>query len=300
MVNVIAFVLDIVACIGMYSILTLSLSLEYGFTGVSNFGKVTFFMIGAYTSAMLTMSGAPYPIGFVSGVILSGLVGTLMSLPALRLKPDYLAILLLVSGEFMRLILKNEAWIAGGPVGLKGVPSAFPVEVGSYETFLVLNVALVYGILLVFYFLSWSIVNSPYGRVIRGIREDELATQMLGKNTLRYKMQIIAISSAMAGASGSLFAQYIHYVGPELFLPEVTFTAFVMSILGGSANLSGAFLGTMILQVLVKGLRIAKDYLGVPIEPNNLMFILMGISMVIILMKRPEGILRERRIKTAK
>jgi len=218
-----------------------------------------------------------------------------MSLPALRLREDYLAIVMLVFGEVIRIILKNEIWIAGGPFGLTGIPPALPLLRGieTEELYIAINVVIIYGILLVTYVLLEMLVNSPFGRVLRGIREDEVATRCFGKNTLRYKAQIFAIGSAIAGIAGSLYAQYVGYTCTRMFMPIVTFTAMVMCILGGVANNRGSILGALIMIGLERGTRIAKDYLSLPIDPSNMMYILTGSLMVVFLLSRPSGVLKE-------
>lgn len=275
--------------------LSLSLNLEYGFTGLLNFGKVAFFMIGAYVSAIITKAGAPYLIGLLAGMTLSGLAGLLMSLPALRLRGDYLAIVMLVFGESIRTVLKNEIWIAGDPFGLTGIPPALHIlrEIETEELYIAVNAVIIYIILLAIYLLLEALTNSPYGRVLRGIREDETATRCLGKDTLRYKAQVFALGSAIAGMAGSLYSQYVGYTCTRMFMPVVTFTAMVMCILGGAANNRGSILGAMIMIGLNRGTRIAKDYLSLPIDPNNAMYILTGSLMLIFLLCRPSGILEE-------
>jgi branched-chain amino acid transport system permease protein len=295
-----AYILDTAVYVGLFSLLAMSLNLEYGFTGLLNFGKVAFFMIGAYVSAMLTISGAPYPVGLLGGMTASALAGLLMSLPALRLREDYLAIVMLVFGEVIRIILKNEIWIAGGPFGLTGIPPALPLLRGieTEELYIAINVVIIYGILLVTYVLLEMLVNSPFGRVLRGIREDEVATRCFGKNTLRYKAQIFAIGSAIAGIAGSLYAQYVGYTCTRMFMPIVTFTAMVMCILGGVANNRGSILGALIMIGLERGTRIAKDYLSLPIDPSNMMYILTGSLIVVFLLSRPSGVLKENPVKS--
>lgn len=295
-----AYILDTAVYVGLFSLLAMSLNLEYGFTGLLNFGKVAFFMIGAYVSAMLTISGAPYPVGLLGGMAASALAGLLMSLPALRLREDYLAIVMLVFGEVIRIILKNEIWIAGGPFGLTGIPPALPLLRGieTEELYIAINVVIIYGILLVTYVLLEMLVNSPFGRVLRGIREDEVATRCFGKNTLRYKAQIFAIGSAIAGIAGSLYAQYVGYTCTRMFMPIVTFTAMVMCILGGVANNRGSILGALIMIGLERGTRIAKDYLSLPIDPSNMMYILTGSLIVVFLLSRPSGVLKENPVKS--
>lgn len=299
MVNLVAFLMDTLVYIGLFSIATLSLNLEYGFTGIVNFGKAAFVMIGAYVTAILSLIGIPFLVSLLAGMAAAGSAGFLTSLPTLRLRGDYFAIVTLVFAESLRTVLKNETWIAGGPVGLQGVPSFLPSEGLSYELYLSLNLMLVYSVFAVFYIFSHFLLNSPYGRIMRSIREDELSSESLGKNTFRCKVQVVTISSAMSGAAGGILAQYIGYVGPDFFLPLVmTFSVWIMSVLGGHANITGALLGASVVKCIERGARILKDFVNVPIDPNNLMYMLTGALMIAMLLLRPEGILKERPIKT--
>jgi branched-chain amino acid transport system permease protein len=290
--------MDFVNFVGIFSILAISLNLEYGLTGLPNFGKAAFFMIGAYASALVTLNGGPYPLGLLAAIILSGTIGALVSIPALRLSPSYLAIVTLVFAEILRLIIKNEDWIAGGLLGLKGIPAAFPTSGVDYNLVLTGHAILIYSILGAVFLLTRRMSNSPFGRTIRAIREDEPATQGLGKDTVRCKVYVFAVGSAIAGIAGSLFAQYVGYVSSELFLMDITFRAYVMVVLGGAANLFGGIVGPSIFLIIERLMRIVKDYTGIPLDPNNLMFILSGILMVLILLFRPEGVLREKPVKT--
>ncbi|RLI35855.1 branched-chain amino acid ABC transporter permease, partial [Candidatus Bathyarchaeota archaeon] len=150
----------------------------------------------------------------------------------------------------------------------------------------------------VFYLIIHLLTNSPYGRVLRAIREDEEAVQALGKNTTLFKVQAFALGSAMAGAAGSLYTQYLSYVGPDLFSPALTFTVWIMVLLGGPANNVGAVLGALIMQAFDRGTRILKDFLVLPVDPMNLRFIIIGILIILFLMYRPEGLLKEKDIRT--
>lgn len=226
------------------------------------------------------------------------MAGLLASLPALKLSEDYLAIVTLIFAEVIRLVIKNEYWIAGGAVGLRGIPPIMSIEGLSHEAFLAINALIVYAVLAFLCVVAYMLVNSPYGRIMRAMREDELAAQALGKNTFKCKAQIFVLSSMMLGAAGSLLAHYVAYVGPELFVISMTFAAFIMSIIGGAASIGGALVGAAVMKAIERGMRIAKDYVGLPIDPNNLMFIFTGVLMLVLLMFRPEGLLKERPVKT--
>jgi len=296
MVNIVAYALDVIFYIGLYAILTLSLNLQYGFTGLSNFGIVAFFMIGAYTWAVTTMAGAHPIIGFIASMISAGVVGFLVSLPALKLRGDYLALATFVFAEIMRLIVMNIKEL-GGAVGMPFVQQIFLMQSLSREMYLVGNVIVVYLVFAGFLVMTYLLLHSPFGRTILAIREDEEAAQAMGKSTAGYKYQIFFLGSVMCGAAGALYAQYLGFTGVDLFTLTVTFSVWIMCIIGGSDSLLGALVGAAIVELLSRSLRVAKDYFLLPIDPNNLMLILTGVLMVIFILYRPTGIIPTVRVK---
>ncbi len=291
------YVLDLVVFIGIFGIVSLSLNLEFGFAGLANFGKVAFFLVGAYTYAILSQMGVPFYLCLIAGALTSAITGFLVSLPTLRLRMDYLAIVVLTFGEILRLIIKSEAWIAGGAWGI-AVPRAISVAGASARVDVLVNIGLVYFCLFICFMVVQRLSNSPYGRVLRAIREDEVAAEALGKNKAKYRAQTLALGSAMAGVAGGLFAQYIQFIDPYMFMPMLTFTVWIMVILGGPANNWGALLGAALVQIFDKGALIAKDYLTLPIDPTDLQYILFGVLMILVLLYRPGGLLKESQVKT--
>ncbi len=291
------YVLDLVVYTGIFAIVALSLNLEFGFAGLANFGKVAFFLVGAYSYALLSQAGIPFYLCLIAGALISSLFGLLISLPALRLRADYLAIVVLTFGEILRLIVKSEDWIAGGDWGI-AVSPAISLTGASHRADALINIGLVYLCLFICFFIIQLVTNSPYGRVIRAIREDEVAAEALGKNRAKYKAQIFMLGSAMAGLAGGLYAQYLQCILPNMFLPIITFTVWIMVLLGGPANNWGALLGAGLVELFDRGSNIAKDYLILPIDPNNLQYILFGVLIILVLFYRPQGLLKESRIKT--
>jgi len=291
------YILDIIVFFGIFAIVALSLNLEYGFTGLGNFGKVGFFLIGAYTYALLIEAGLPFILCLIIAALVSGLIGSLISLPALRLREDYLAISTLAFAEIIRIVVKAEHWIAYGVWGMT-VPPAIYWEGASYRMVIMTHIGLVFLCLLICFILVQLVTNSPYGRIIRAIREDETAAATLGKNRLKYKAQVFMMGSAMAGLGGALFAQYVGYIQPYMFMPMVTFTVWIMVLLGGPANNWGILLGAALVELFERGTRVIKDYLVVPVDPINLQYILLGILIIFILLYRPSGILKESQFKT--
>lgn len=288
----IEYLIDMLVYAAIFGILALSLNIEAGFTGLMNFGKVAFFAIGAYTSALLTLSGLPFFFALISGVMLSGFFGFLIAIPTLKLREDYLAIVTLAFGEIIRLFLLNEMWLTEGPMGLSGIPQPMHGLFSHYSLFYAIFVLF---FLLICYYLAERIVNSPFGRVLKSIREDETAAQAMGKDTFAFKTRAFFIGSCMAGLAGSLFAHYITYINPEMFLPMITFSVWTMMIVGGKANNFGVIFGAVLIQLFERSTRFLKDIVSLPIEPYNLRIIVIGLLLILFMMYMPDGILKERK-----
>jgi len=287
--------LDILVYIGIFGILCLSLNLEFGYAGLANFGKVAFFLIGAYTYALLSDIGVPFYLCLLAGTLISAISGLLVSLPALRLRADYLAIAVLAFGEVLRLIVKSEKDLTGGSWGMSVTPifSTDSILISRLE-----NIGLIFFCLFLCFLVVQLLANSPYGRAMRAIREDEIAAEALGKDRARFKAQALMLGSAMAGLAGGFYAQYLHLVSPELFMPMVTFTIWIMVLLGGPANNWGVLLGAVLVEVFDRGINIAKDYIHLPVDPSDLQYILFGVLIIFVLMYRPQGLLKESMIRT--
>jgi branched-chain amino acid transport system permease protein len=291
------YFLDLLVFIGIFGMMSLSLNLEYGFAGLANFGKVAFFLVGAYTYALMAELGIPFIFCLLGGAGMAAVFGFLISLPALRLRADYMAIVALTFGEILRLIIKTEDWIAGGDWGTSVAP-AISIAGASAQLNIFINIVLVYACLAACFIVAQLVTNSPYGRSMRAIREDEVAAEAMGKNRARFKAQIFMLGSAMAGLAGGLYAQYLHYVLPGMFMPMVTFTIWIMVLMGGPANNWGVLLGACIVEVFDRGANIAKDFLTLPTDPSNLQYILFGVLIMVVLLYRPQGLLKESPIKT--
>ncbi|MCL0081366.1 branched-chain amino acid ABC transporter permease [Peptococcaceae bacterium] len=295
--DILMYLMDTLVFISIFALLSMSLNVEYGYTGLVNFGKVAFFMAGAYTYAITISLGLPFYISLIMAALIPALIGGLVSLPALRLREDYLAIVTLAIGEILRIFVKAEQWLTGGVWGI-AIPSIFGGLGLSIEMMALANVLFSWGIVIIIFVLLRLIINTPYGRVLLSIREDDIAVKTLGKNPILYKAQAFMLGSAIAGIAGGFFAQYIRYIDPYMFLPLLTFTVWVMLILGGTANHWGAVAGAMIVEMFNRGSRIAKDYLVLPFDPHNVQFILFGILIILFLLYRPYGLFREKPLKT--
>lgn len=287
----ISLVVHLLVIIAIYGILAIGLNLVMGVTGLFNIGHAAFYGIGAYTSALLAKAGVPWFFAMLAGVLLSGLIAWVIGLPTLRLVGDYLAVVTLGLGEIARAVFKNWISVTRGPMGLPGIPHAalFGFKFDSGEKFLWLALAS----LLLAFFVAERVLHSPFGRVLRGIREDEAAAQALGKNTYRFKMWVLVIGSGMAGLAGSLFAHYISFIDPSSFVLWLTFFIFLIIMLGGTGNNLGAILATVIFVALREGLR----FVSLPewLNPAALQQLIFGVLLFLATLFLPRGLIPERK-----
>ena len=296
MVSLVAYIADTMTYVGIFGLLAISLNIEAGYTRLMNFGKVAFFAVGAYVSALLTVSGAPFLAGLAGAMLVAGLFGFLIALPTLKLREDYLAITTIAAAEIIRLVLLNERSYGLGAMGIRDIPRPlFGVFGASYP---VAYMAIVWACLIAWLLVSQRIISSPFGRILKAIREDEVATEALGKDVFAFKTKSLVLGSCMAGAAGSLFAHYTSFVSPDMFMPLLTFSVWTMMIVGGTANNYGAILGALLIQAFERSTRILKDLVDIPTGAQvNLRWIVIGLLMVIFLMYKPQGILGERKVR---
>jgi neutral amino acid transport system permease protein len=284
------YLIAISLIIGIYAIFSIGLNLEWGFTGLINFGHVGFMAIGAYTTVLMNQSGAPLWLSIAAGVVLAGFFGILVGIPTLRLREDYLAIVTIGFSEIVRLFLLNEEWLTRGPMGLFGFDRPFEEMISfDYNYFLFI---LVFGSLTVIYLLLEKMAHSPWGRVLKSIREDEEVATALGKDVFRYKIQALMIGSAIAGLAGAFLAFNIQYINPRNFVPMETFYAWIIVVLGGSGRNKGTILGAILVQSFYSGTRYMQDF--VPLASHQmaaLRVMVIGLLLVLLMMYKPQGLL---------
>lgn len=293
---VIYFLIYLLTMIGIYSLLAMSLNFQVGFTGLINFGQVAFFCIGAYASSLLVIkAGAPLILGFLGGMALSGLFGYIISIPTKSLKADYWAIATLAGGEVVRLIALNEGWLTEGPFGVMSISQ--PLRwLFSKDTYPLFYLLLVVACMAVVYFVLSLLTNSPFGRNLKAIRDEEDLCLSLGKNTRKLKLQAMVVAGMVAGLGGALFAHYITYISPENFRPIETFLMWAMIIVGGRGNHLGAILGAVVIQLFNVSTRFIGGY--VPLGADSmaaLRMIIIGTLIVLFLLYTPEGLIKEKK-----
>ncbi|HEX2887288.1 branched-chain amino acid ABC transporter permease [Vineibacter terrae] len=276
---------------GIYSLLTLGLNLHYGFTGLINFGHVGFFALGAYASALLTLAGLPFVAGFAAAMAIAALVALPLGVLAIRLRDDYLAIVTLGFSEIIRIVITSEEWLTGGVQGLPGIPRPFSgLGVGGAEyAYLGLVIAL-NGLA---FLLVHRLAASPFGRLIKAVRDNEVALVSLGKDPVGVKIRVFMIGAGLAGLAGALYAHYLTYLSPEQVIPLVTFYVWMAMIIGGTGRNAGVVLGAGILVLILEGSRFVRDlFPGVlDTEMASIRLAIIGLCLVLFVLFRPQGLI---------
>jgi branched-chain amino acid transport system permease protein len=304
---------------GIYTILSLGLYLQYAMAGLPNFGHVAFMALAAYAMAILVIRfGTPMPVAILAGLTAAVLFSLLLGLPSLRLRADYLAIVTVAGGEVVRYLALNLQDITGGAIGSIGMLGAS--RLAQYNTgwdamlatfsrslrgvfgglasrdFAMLLI--VWAIALVLLGVCWVMVRSPWGRVLRSIREDENAAAAVGKNVFGYKLQVLVLGAILGGAAGLLLAYEIGVFSPDDYQPTFTFYAYLILILGGMTRLWAIPVGAILFGVLYAGTRFLDFYPLSLIDSGARAFLRLwavGLLLIVLMAIRPQGLLGNRR-----
>lgn len=290
-----AYLISMATYAGFFMILALALNLQWGLTGMVNFGIAGFYALGAYTSGLLSAK-AGWPLGVtIPAAVLVGLVaGGLVALLSMRLREDFLAVVTLGVGEMIRLVLLNEDQITEGPRGLRieAQPFRDMVSVDSYPFFYLCLVALSVAVI---FLICERIRTSPMGRTLRAIREDDVVAGVLGKNVFRHRVQIFALGGGFMGLAGALYAHYTQNISPEVFMPMVAMFIWMSVIVGGAGNNRGLLIGAGTVIMFLEGTRFIGDvapWLDAE-KMSSLRIITIGLLLIVTLRVRPRGLLPE-------
>jgi len=253
-------------------------------------------VLGQYVHQLFGLN-MPFVFGLIGAAVMCGLVAFLIGVPTLRLSEDYLAIATLGIAETFRLIFNNERWLANGPQGLMGLPQPLHSLVsGRNYDYVYLVIVLI--VMVIVYLLIEKGIRSPWGRVLRAVREDEISASASGKDVFRFKMQSLIFGSMVMGVGGALYAHYTKAISPDVFTPLYgTFIIWVMLMAGGSGNNKGALLGAYVIWGIWIGSDFLMDMLPDVIRGKGpyLRFLIVGILLEVILLYRPQGILGEEK-----
>ena len=302
--GLISYLIFFLTFVGIYGLLALGLNSQWGYTGMLNLGIAAFFAVGAYTTAIVTTAPTdlhlggfdlPFPVGLLAAMVTSGLLALVIGLITLKLRSDYLAIASIGIAEIVRLVLKNATELTNGVRGLPRIPRPLTdLWPGGGEFLFLLLVLLLVALV---YLASERAYRSPWGRVLRAIREREPAAQAMGKNATAFRLQAFVFGSAIMGLGGATYAHFVGFISPEAFDPLLaTFLVWVMLIVGGSGNNRGAILGAAVVWAIWTLTESAVQQLpgDMVTQASALRTLLIGLFLQAVLILRPKGILPER------
>jgi branched-chain amino acid transport system permease protein len=322
--SVVSFLVPTLATMAIFSVICIGLNIQWGYTGIFNFGVAAFFMIGAYTAAIVTKAPAdgefatyiggfgtalsavplpaagewlPFLVAVIAAAALAALLALLLGWPTVRLREDYLAIALIGAAEVLRRIATEERWLVNGSRGLSGIPRPLAGLVDA-DTYRYLFLILCLGLLAIVYVLADRGIRSPWGRVLRAIREDEEVTAASGKDVVAFKMRGFVLGSAIMGAGGAFYAFQQGAISPDAFTHFFgTFIFWAMLIAGGSGNNIGAIVGVYVIWGLWSTTLQLQGYdLPAFIQARipHLRDMLVGLIIVAVLLLNPKGLVPER------
>jgi branched-chain amino acid transport system permease protein len=289
------YLIAIVTFAGIYALLAMGLNVSWGMTGLVNLGMAGFFALGAYASAILTVrTGAWIPLGFGLAAIVAALAGAALMGVTRKLRGDYLAIITLGFSEFVRLVAANEIWLTRGSDGISGIPGPWRGALSPAQ-FNVLFCVIVLALVAVVYVVCERLRDSPYGRVLRAVREDDTVAAVAGKAVDRYKLQAFAIGAGIMGVAGAAYGHYTSYVAPDIFRPLITIYIFLALTAGGVGNNRGAVVGAFLVMAILEGTRFLWDVVPglAAVQKAALREIVIGVLLIVVMRLRPEGLLPE-------
>jgi len=302
MMSVISYAEFFLASALIFAVITLGLHVQWGVTGLFNAGVAGFVAIGAYASAIATTQpsgqhlggfGLPIVAGWVAAALVSGLLAWCIGKITLRLRQDYLAITTFGIAIVIQILLLNLQTITGGPFGISFIPRAFESLAGNAVLFNFLNLSVIVCVAVAAYAMTRRLTASPWGRVLRTIREDEIAAASLGKHVKHYELQAFVYGAMLMGLGGAMQAHFMGFISPDNYIALLTFQIWAMLMVGGANSGKGAILGSLV----VWGLWSASGWLIVHLLPDafqargaSVRPVLIGLALVAILLWHPAGL----------
>ena len=278
--------------INIYVILTTSSNLVVGLTNLLTMGQAAFYGIGAYVTALaLMVLGFSFLPALILAMLVTGILSLAIGIMSLRLKGDYFVLATLGFQMIIYTLLYNWIAVTKGPYGISSIPGplTFGVEIKGIYAFLIMSSVL--GIVIVFIFSR--LINSPFGRALKGLRDDPIGMLTIGKNITKLKIQAFVIASTFAAISGFIYATYITYIDPTSFSLDETLFIISALLIGGTGNIKGPIIGAIIVVLLPEILR----FVGLPDSfAANLRMIIYGLCLIFMMFWRPQGIAGDYRI----
>lgn len=288
-----AYLLHILILINIYIIIAISLNLIAGYTGILSIAHAAFYGVGAYVAALFAVNfGTPFLLNLIIAMAMAGAVAAVVAFPFLRIHDDYLVIATFGFQMILFSIFNNWVGLTRGPLGIPGIPqpNIFGFAITSHVEYLALSGVCALAV----YFFAKRVIESPFGRVLKAIREDEIFTQALGKNVTRYKILVFVMGGALVAIAGALYAHYVTFIDPTSFTILESIFMISIVIVGGAGSLKGSVVGAAVLIVLPEMLR----FLGMPNAiAANMRQIIYGALLVVMMIFRPKGLVGEYELK---
>lgn len=299
----------------VYALAAIGLNVQFGFAGLLNFGHVASGMIGAYGAAVMVDRGFPLWVGVLVGIACAALLGLLLGLPTLRLRADYLAIATISAAEILRVLINSVRLqsLTGGPIGITGVADDFyainPIPPGrygigswTYNQNTLWTMAVGWTLVVLVCLVVRGLVRSPWGRLMKAVREDEEAARSLGKNVFKLKLQAFTLGSVIGGIAGIIFTFDGGFVKPDFFIAQTTFNWYLVVILGGVATVLGPPVGAILYWFVISLFNsLLTQLVGdrgwwfiSPTDTGAVRYVVVGLTVVLLLVFRPQGIFGDR------
>jgi branched-chain amino acid transport system permease protein len=290
------YIVSMLTFAGLYALMALGLNVIWGMAGMINLGLVGFFAVGGYVSALLTLKlGVPIPLAVAAAAAMAAAAGVVVAVTTGKLRGDYLAIVTLGFSEVVRLVASNEIWLTNGTDGISRIPGPWRGKV-TPEEFNLIFLAIVVIVVLVTVFLLQRVRHSPFGRVLRAIRDDDQVTAVAGKWVIFFKVEAFVIGAAVIGLAGALYGHYTSYISPDNYVPLITIYIVLALSAGGTGNNWGAVVGSILVVFFLESTRFIKDLLPFlkPVQVAAVREFLIASGLILVLHFRPQGLIPER------
>jgi branched-chain amino acid transport system permease protein len=301
-----SYLYTVLTAVAVFSLLTLALNVQFGQAGIVNFGLVAYFLVGAYSYALLTQPAPSEVDQYVIGLGLSPWIGVpgaivaatvfayIVSLPILRLDEDYLALAMFALAQVVGSVLVNVPALANGTIGLSNIapPAVDSIPFEDYDMWIMIAALVV---LAAVFFPLDRLTKSPFGATLRATRDDPMAAAALGKHVERFRLKAFLVGAAIAGLAGVMYSSYTTVASPGLFTADVTFTAFIALVIGGLGSNAGAVAGALLffgIEEVLSLIPVSGDTAQLVASARLIPF---GIALVLVLRFAPQGLLGGRR-----
>jgi branched-chain amino acid transport system permease protein len=296
--EILVFLSGLIALGGIYAMLAVALNVNGGLLGLWDLGVVGYFAVGAYSYTLLTIDapeglGLPMIAGVIGAAVITGLLSLFIGYTSLRLQNEYLLITTFAFAEIIRIIAGNEEWLTNGNIGFFGLDKPFQNIIPGSNYMLFFS-GLVLLTLVLFYIFAQRLADSPMGRYMRAIRENELVTQSIGKKIFSTKLKVFVLSSSMVGIVGCFYVWYMSIIAPNMFTSTITFTVWTALVLGGIGNNRGAVMGAFVLILVQEGTRFIPVAAEYSVVLAGLRQFISGMMLILVLRFLPQGLIAEK------